>query len=317
MPLFLKILKEQTPLQDDVAREWQTSLRTAWWKEEALAGVELLTGSRFDYSPDATPIQQVQSIGQIEAWWDEHKVECWQDVADYDDPAVVLRIQQLILALGTFQLRNVDNALFLLEKMGPPVAPFLFAALADSCFPIRRHCLEVLERLMPLLPYPEKARWIRKLEALLEDENPRIRERAVVTIGAAQIPIARDLLTAALEKEHAVAESALMSLSRYETPEARQVLEEFAEDLVPEHALWLPTQAARLACGDLTPLELFLQELARQDAGGSRAALYLAWIVEVDELATADDRAAAVERIGQQIRQRVLGKGLVPESSNP
>jgi hypothetical protein len=99
VPALIKALKEQTSIQDDVNREWDASLQTAWWKEEAIDGIASAAGGdRFGHSPDASDADQVASVRRIEKWWNERRVELWSKAPPIDDPALVDRIRTLILA---------------------------------------------------------------------------------------------------------------------------------------------------------------------------------------------------------------------------
>src|SRR5262245_32920553 len=120
IPLLIKALKEQTSIQDDVHREWDASPQTAWWKEDAMDGIAAAAGGeRFGHSPDASDADQVASIRRIETWWSGQRERLWSEAPALDDPELVLRVKRMILAFGTFQIRNVDNAGFILAGLGP------------------------------------------------------------------------------------------------------------------------------------------------------------------------------------------------------
>jgi len=305
VPLLLKVLKEETSLQDDVAREWDASPRTAWWKEEAILGIRALAGHDFGHSPDAAEAEQVAVIRRIEAWWAENRIALHARRAAPTDPELVARIERMILAFGTFQLRNVDNAAFILEGLGPAVAPWLFAALDGANFRIRVHVLHVLARLADDVAPEERERWIARLAPAVNDPDEAVQVAALRAIGATAIPAALPHLEAALEPEKpALCETALRELPRQDRKTAREVLTRLAKRLPPEHLLATPCAVARLAAGDLEPLPEFLQRL---ESGDARCARYLTWIVAVDAWSAARDpeeRQRARAQIESEIRAR-------------
>jgi hypothetical protein len=305
MPLLIRILKEETPLQDDIAREWDASPRTAWWKEEAIQGIAALAGHDFGHSPDASAAEQVAAIRRIEAWWEQNRFALHARRRKLADPELIARVERLILAFGTFQLRNVDNAAFLLKGLGPAAAPWLFQALEGSSYRIRVHVLEVLGRQSEDVSPAERENWIARIAPALSDPDEAVQVAALRAIGATAIPAALPHLKAALDPEKpALCETALRELSRQERRTAREVLTPLAKRLPPEHLLATPCAVARLAAGDLDPLPEFLQRLASDDA---RSARYLSWIVAVDAWSDAKgplERQRALERIEAEIRAR-------------
>jgi len=309
VPVMIKALKEQTSIQDDVNREWDASLQTAWWKEEAIDGIASAAGGdRFGHSPDASDADQVASVRRIEKWWNERRVELWSKAPPIEDPALVDRIKTLILAFGTFQIRNVDNSGFILAGLGPRVAPYLFEALHDSSFMIRRHVLAVLGDLVTMVPDSERAHYVDEVKAGLSDPDVAIRVRSLEVIGNSRLESALPIVESALTPgESGLAETALHLLSTWRAPRARSVLEHFAASLAPDHPLRVPAEAARLAAGDLEGLDRYLQLLGQDRAPDARAQLYLSWILETDGLAdarTPEDRRRALQRIETEIRNR-------------
>ena len=156
MRLMIKVLKENTPIQDDINREWDASLQTAWWKEEAIVGISSAAGTDFGHSPDASEADQVACVHRVEDWWQREHVRLWSEAPALDDPTLIQRVKDLVLGFGTFQIRNVDNSGFILEGLGPRVAPYLFEALRDSNFMIRRHVLRVISGLVTEVPDEER-----------------------------------------------------------------------------------------------------------------------------------------------------------------
>jgi hypothetical protein len=313
IPLLIKVLKEGTSIQDDVNREWDTSLQVAWWKEEAIAGIEAVAHDDFGHSPDASDAAQVAAVRRIEAWWAANRVALWAARPLPDDPELQRRIRMLILAFGTFQLRNVDNAAFLLTGLGPQVAPTLFEALPGSNFRIRHHLLGVIAALCDDAAPAVRETWLAKLVPLQDDPDESVRLRTLEAIGATRIPAALPHLEAALRPEEAArCETALHQLSLQEPQAARRVLQEFATKLPQGHLLATPLAAARLRAGDLAPLPDYLARLSGQAGSDARAQLYLSWIVDVDELSDAKDpteRAKALSRLEAAIRARAAASG--------
>jgi hypothetical protein len=194
----------------------------------------------------------------------------------------------MILAFGTFQIRNVDNAGFILAGLGPKVAPRLFEALHGSSFMIRRHVLAVLAELVQLVPAAERVRYVDEVKSGLSDPDVAIRVRSLEVIGNSRLELALPIVEKALAPgEDGVAETALRLLATWRAPRARSVLEHFAASLAHDHPLRIPAEAARLAAGDLEGLDRYLQLLGPEKTPDARAQLYLSWILDNDGLADA------------------------------
>src|SRR5262249_49187902 len=131
-------------------------------------------GERFGHSPDASDADQVASIRRIEKWWSEQRETLWSQAPALDDQELVARVRAMILAFGTFQIRNVDNAGFILVGLGPKVAPLLFEALHGSSFMVRRHVLAVLSQLVELVPVAARGRFVEEARGGLSDPDPAI-----------------------------------------------------------------------------------------------------------------------------------------------
>lgn len=309
MDLMLRILKERTRLQDDIHRDFDPSLRTAWWKEEAIAGIALLAGQDFGYSPDATVPEQERVIVEIERWWEDHRVLVWSRAPRLDDPELRRRVQEILLGMGTFQLRNVDNSVFLLTHLGPSAAPLVIEALRGSSFAIQHHCLDVLATWMTWVPVATREQWRELLVPFVADAaQPRLQEKALWAIGCSRLPSALPLLKSQLSAGPGLGQVAIRSLGQDASPEARKVLVEFQATLDASDPLWLPTQAARIRAGDLAPLEDFLDLLRTEGPIADRASIYLAWLTDSDPFAEADNqeqREAAIAGIEAEIRSRV------------
>ncbi len=308
VPLLIKALKENTSIQDDINREWDASLQTAWWKDEAMVAIVAMAGQSFGHSPDASDADQVAAVRRIEQWWQEHHLALWSESPAITDPVTIDRIHLLILGFGTFQLRNVDNGAFVLQGLGPKVAPLLFEALGGSSFMIRRHVLGVLASLAPETAVVERLQWLTRVEPFLADPEPSVRVRALEVIGATRLPAALPHLERWLRPEEAIlCETALHQLSLQPTHAVRVVLERFATKLPSGHLLTTPLMAARLGAGDLAPLPSYLALLGGEPGPDPRAQLYLSWIVEADGLSEAkspEQRRAAITRIEAEIRAR-------------
>ncbi|MBL8842600.1 MAG: hypothetical protein JNL90_13855 [Planctomycetes bacterium] len=313
MPLLIKVLKEGTSIQDDRNREWDPSFQTAWWKEEAIAGIAAVAGQKFGHSPDASDADQVAAVRRIEAWWQANAIELYAKAPPLDDPELIARIRLLIRSFGTFQLRNVDNAGFLLAALGPGVVPHLFEALDGSSFMVRRHVLAVLAELAPRVAVEVRQRWLTRLLPLLTEGAGELVPFALQAVGALRIDAALPHLEAALRPEAPEAcEAALYQLSRQSPRLAREVLQRFATKLPPQHRLTTPLAAARLRAGDLAPLPEYLKRLSGEANSDARAQLYLSWIVDFDgwsDAKTAEERRTALERIEAEIRARAASSG--------
>ncbi len=308
VPLLIKALREGTSIQDDLNREWDPSFQTAWWKEEAMAGIEAVAGERFGHSPDASDADQVAAIRRIEAWWSAHAIERWAAAPPLLDPELVARVHLLIDSFGTFQLRNVDNAGFLLKGLGPGVVPILFQALDGSSFRVRRHVLAALADLAPLVAPELRERWLTRFLPLLTEAGGELRVFALQAVGALRIDAALPHLEAALRPEDKeLCETALLQIASQSPRLAREVLQRFATKLPSAHLLTTPLQAARLRAGDLEPLPDYFRKLSGEAGPDARAQLYLSWIVDVDgwsDAKSVEERRAALQRIETEIRAR-------------
>ena len=309
-PLLVKILKEQTRLQDDAGREWAISERTAWWKEEAMRGIRLVAGQDFGFSPDASPGVQADSVERMLSWWQQHRVSVWESAAPLDDPLLREHLERVVLALGTFQLRNVDNAEFLLTTLGPPLAPLLLECIPPGAAStqIRRHCIEILGTWMELVGESTRRQWVTELTGPSQEADARIRIRALDAIGASLLPETVPVLEHELRSGGPEAmEVALFRLADNPSPTARTVLKTFHSELRPDQDAWLPATAALLKRGEAQLLEPYLGVLRENSRRSARASLYVAWFVPADRLAGALGEEAR-ERAIEELRETYLAR---------
>jgi hypothetical protein len=70
----------------------------------------------------------------------------------------------------------------------------------------------------------------------------------------------------------------------------------------------IPLEAARLAAGDLAPLDTYMKTLSGEKGpAAARARMYLSWIVESDGLAeakTPEEQRRALDQVEAEIRAR-------------
>src|SRR5262249_49469314 len=147
VPLLIKVLKDNTPAADEVNREWDKRERIAWEKEMAIVALKRAFGNDFGFNENAPAVTQAELARRIEAYHPERCVELNERTQPITDARLISLVRKLIGGLKTFQLRDVDDARFVLETLGPPVAPFLIEGTRADVFYIRFHSLEVLAKL--------------------------------------------------------------------------------------------------------------------------------------------------------------------------
>ena len=155
----------------------------------------------------------------------------------------------------------------------------------------------------------DRERWTEAITPWLGHRDGVLAAKALDAIGASRSDTALSLLEEVLRGEPApaelsLAEVALRRLGEFRSERAREVLAGYSRTIPREHPLRIPTQVARLACGDLEPHDEYLATLMKTGPEAGRASVYLAWILDADDVSTAStpqERHRAVEEVRLQI----------------
>ncbi|MHC5211574.1 MAG: hypothetical protein ACYTG2_12710 [Planctomycetota bacterium] len=275
VPLLLAVLAEHTALElDERALQWDRTPQMAFAQELALPGLVALAGTDFGFHPMAPVPEREASVRAARAWWEQQRLALWA-AAPMDVPGLVERASLIIAHLGAFQLRQIDNARFVLTHLGPGVLPHLRAALAHEDDYVRVHALEVIERLAELCDTKGRARLASVAGGpLLEDPVAEVAAQAARASGAAG---SSDALIVALDRrsEPQVRVSIVDALGRTGLPAARDRLltldRDAARPLPPD--LEVALQAALLALDCTRDPQALLDLLASPDLDVAFAAL--------------------------------------------
>jgi hypothetical protein len=267
VPLLFKMLKENTPIADETNREWDPRERVAWEKELAIAALRGVLGSDFGYNENASVVAQAQIVTRMQTYYEEHCVELQDRAPPLTDPKLLSLVRRLIGGLGGFQLRNVDDARFILEALGKKIGDLLAeGAFADS-FYVRFHSLEVLALFREEGNEDERARFTKKILPTLEDKDPAIREQAATTAGElkskAALNALRDLLR---DPELGVRKAALLALGRLGEKEALAILEGHFKPSEPKTGEEVCALAAQIRLGNKSALEPFVTGIFSADS---------------------------------------------------
>jgi HEAT repeat protein len=216
-------------------------------------------------------------------------------------PALRAEAWRWIAMLGAWNLRNVDDARFVLVCLEEWIVPLLVEALRDRDIYVRQHALQVLER------RGRRAREaVPALLAVLDD--PRLASPAALALGSIGEPRAREPLERALaspDPELAVAAaSALGRLADARSFPALLRTFEAARALDQRQA----AAQALLAIQDVSAARRFLVQCLTDplaDAGAAELALG-AWL---EQHADRDTRHAAAR---EHWRAQTSGPGAIP-----
>jgi HEAT repeat protein len=310
VPLLLAVLAEHTALEVPARdRQWDRTNQMAFAQELALPGLLALAGTDFGFHPMAPVPAREAAVAAARAWWDERRLALWA-AAPLDAPGLGERVELLIAHLGAYQLRQIDNARFVLAQLGPNVLPHLRTALDQPDDYVRVHALEVIERLAGVCDTKGRARLASIAgRPLLDDPVAAVAAQAARACGAAG---SADALIVALDRrpEPQVLVAIVDALGRTGLPAARERLAAFdraaARPLPPD--LEVALQAALLAVDCARDPGPLLELLASPDLDVAFAALERLitltgsdWEVEptrppVEREAALRDARAALER---------------------
>ena len=207
-----------------------------------------------------------------------NSIEAGSLPAAHPSPALRLEAWRLAAAMSddTIQLRGVDDARYVLCRLGPWAAVELSDALADEDFHVRLHTAQVLERMGPRAQGAGPA----LLKALAE---PLLAPSAAEALGRVGFPAACQALreAAAPGGPHELRVASVRALGRLGLPDGLPpVLQAFADPSQPQDIrMAAATALVLLAEGDRAAAWL-RGRLAGEDGDGPAAELALeTWLV--------------------------------------
>ncbi len=310
IPHLLALLAENTALEvPDTERNWERTTRMAWFKDEIERVLIKVSGEDFGFDAGQGEAAMRESVGRWLAWWDAHEEEFLSGERTSEstaDPALREQIDRLLsVGFTAYQLRNVDNARWLLEHLGPLAVPQLIGALDHAELFIRVHAAEVLGRIGD-----RRARdpFVRRLGI---EKEPPARAQVAAALGAVGTASEVPLLTKMAEDDSetlTVRVAALHSLGAIgdlssDAPIARAASRRPVDELTI--AAWI-VQAQH---GDESAFESLLAELASDrlnDRARGSTALSEAFHVDfdMDPYAEAEARKKSIDAWREWWRQR-------------
>lgn len=313
IPLILATLSEGTDLESPRPRlPWTPTTRMAFVQELALEGLVALAGNDFGFDPDGSIPSRTEAAARANDWWDENRTRLWMASGPLDDPGLVTRIRLLVAHLRTYQLRQIDGAVFTLRNLGPDALPYLIEGLRSDDAYVRLHVLDVLTHLADDVDRKTCNRLaVLAAQPLLEDPSPAIAARAAGVCGAARVA---DPLVNALERrrEPEVRLAVIDALGATGLPTALDMLVEWsvtedARTAPPEQLVAL--EASLLELDTSRSPDAFLALLAHEDAAVSYPAVERLIAMTgadqgLDVTQAPADRVAAVERARAALSSR-------------
>ncbi|MEQ8765361.1 MAG: HEAT repeat domain-containing protein [Planctomycetota bacterium] len=152
LPQLVALLAENTAQEvPDTERNWKRTTRMAFIKDEVRRILREISGESYGFDSGQGEAVMREAVGKWQDWWRAHEHEYLlgeRTPHDAEDAGLREQIQKLIdIGFPAFQLRNVDNARWLLEHLGPIAVPQLMAALDRPELRVRVHAAEVLGRI--------------------------------------------------------------------------------------------------------------------------------------------------------------------------
>jgi HEAT repeat protein len=269
VPLILTILTEGTELEAARTRlPWTETTRMAFVQELALEGLVALAGTDFGFSPDGSVPDKTAAAMHATKWWEQNRMRLWMASELPETPGLVTRTRMLVAHLRSYQLRQIDGAIYTLRQLGPDVTPYLVEGLRSQDDYVRLHVLDVMTDLAKVVDRKTCGRLaVLATGPLLQDPSPVIAARAAQVCGAAQVA---DPLINALERrdEAEVRLAVIDALAATRLSSALDTLTEWAS--APEARDALPGQrvaleAALLALDASHSSSAFLEMLASEN----------------------------------------------------
>ncbi len=272
VPLCLRVLKEHTKYEDNVAREWPRSSRIAFEKEVALAALVSLTGDSFGYAADAPLPAQEAAIERFDAWWAQNRDRLVREQPRVDDPALLAKVDELVQGLDVYQVSTSDDARFVLERLGPRMLDLYALRLDDPSVYVRAHLLDVIAVLATDAEAPN-ADTRARLDRALTDASAAVRTQAVRVFGAFRRPELLDVVARGLgDADASVRVAAARALGDSGLREARALLEPLAARQNHDE-LWATAVLSLIRLGSAERLDDLLQMLVTDDVVDQSAAL--------------------------------------------
>lgn len=269
IPNLLRVLKEHTRLQDDREREWPARTRIAFEKEEAWRALAPILGEGLQFSPNAPYDQQADVVVELERRFQERRKKLWADSPALEDPGILAVIDRLVGGFLYFQIRNVDNARYVLSALGPNAIPRLVEHLSDPQVYVRVHVLEVLQQLA--VDDDRSAVLEAAARERLADEAPAVRVEATRLLGALDSESAPGAILKMIEDHDAsVRLAAIQALGEAGDPAGDTRLQEIATDAPGDE--WAAANAALYRRGQLDRVDRLLDALEQSGSLAVRAA---------------------------------------------
>ncbi len=189
VPLILMMLAEGTDHEASRTRlPWTPTTRMAFVQELALEGLQALAGQTFGFDPDGSIPDREAASARAQAWWEQNRLRLWATSGPLEEPGLVTRTRLLVAHLQTYQLRQIDGAVYTLVQLGPDVLPFLREGMESTDDYIRLHVLDVMRKLAANVDRKECSRLaVIAAGPLLSDPSPALAARAAGVCGAARV----------------------------------------------------------------------------------------------------------------------------------
>ena len=265
IPLILDLIAEGTGAEAPRASlQWEATTRVTFYQELALEGLVALAGTDFGFAPSSSVIDREASAVRARQWWADHEERLWDEAGPLTDPGLEARVRLLVAHLRTYQLRQIDGAVYTLTRLGPGVIPYLQEGLASEDDYLRLHVLDVMRGLATRVDRKTRGQLaVIAAGPLLDDPSPSVAARAARMCGAALVA---DPLVNALERrpEPEVRLAVVDALGATGLPTAHDVLETWAasqpRDTWPPD-LKVALEAALLSTDPDRPTDRFLAML--------------------------------------------------------
>ncbi len=118
-------------------------------RQEAAGTLHEMLGEDFKYDAWAAAGERTEAAKRMRRWWWQHGQELLLRLNSGREvgPGFEKRIIETIFELSQYQMRNVDDARFILEGLGPIAVPFLCRGVTDESQYVRAHSVEVFVRM--------------------------------------------------------------------------------------------------------------------------------------------------------------------------
>jgi HEAT repeat protein len=280
--------------------KYETDRETVIWLAESLASYGLLSGLDALFvivgeGPDA-PRELAQGVLQQLAErngsrdWNE-LARAWSEGEPWKggsvppiDARYEREVWRMIASLAGWQLRDVDDARYVLSRLRAEDAEKLAAALADENLYVRQHAAQCLERMGPR----GRAGGAALIERL---DDPQVGPQAAAALGALRFAPAADALRERIQPGHALdlRVAAARALGRIAPPDLEAAL----------RPLYAPDQVADLRCAAAAGLVMAAPADTPPSALGAELRQLAAWLGSVEV-----EPSVAEEALGAWLARR-------------